>query len=330
MGSFAARTPTDAVEAGDGRHALTVLVPTYNRADRLPRALDSLLGQTRGDFEVLISDNASTDDTEAVCAEYLRRDPRLRYHRQPSNLGPIGNFNWLLGEVRTEFLLMLADDDWLDPEYVERCLEIIGADPSLSIITAATRYYDDGQVDAPHPDLILNTEMLESTGERRVLRFLSKSWTSSAFYGVIRTSAARNAVPLVNVMGADWLFVSALAFQGRVLTTATTHLNRERGGASVNFEQIARTMRLSKRAATFPIAAIIFHQFRDIAHASPAYSALSRGRRIGLAVGATAAIAREHWLHLLWEPIAPIAMRRPFVYAFGPLREWWRSRRFYG
>src|SRR6478672_2020236 len=137
------------------RPQVTVLLPTYNRAERLQRAVDSVLAQTRGDFALLISDNASEDSTEQVCSAYVKRDARVGYFRQPVNRGPIGNFNWLLAQARTNFVLMLADDDWLDADYLERCLELIEGDPGLSIVTGATRYYEG---DAP-PDLILNTNL---------------------------------------------------------------------------------------------------------------------------------------------------------------------------
>ncbi len=299
---------------------LTVLLPTYNRAASLSRAIDSVLGQTRGEIELLISDNASEDDTETVCERYAREDPRVRYVRQAVNLGPIGNFNWLLAQAQTEFVLMLADDDWLDADYVERCLEIIEGDPSLSIVTGATRYFEG---DAP-PDLVLNTTLTESSGARRVLRYLRHSWSSAAFYGVLRTSAVRKALPIPNVMGADWLFVSALAFDGRVLTTTGTHLNRTRGGTSASFERIAEVSGLPQRAARNPHLAIALNQYRDIKHAA-AYESLSPARRTALGVAAIGAIAVGHPFDIFWDAVGPLLLHRRVIGLTGPLRDRWRA-----
>jgi glycosyltransferase involved in cell wall biosynthesis len=303
------------------RACLTVLLPTYNRAASLPRAIESVLGQTRGDLELLISDNASEDDTEVVCRCFAERDPRVRYFRQPVNLGPIGNFNWLLAQAHTDFVLMLADDDWLDADYLERCVAIIEGDPSLSIVTGATRYYEG---EAP-PDLVLNTNLTDASGARRVLRYLRHSWSSAAFYGVLRTSAARNALPIPNVMGADWLFVSALAFAGPVLTTQETHLNRARGGTSADFQRIAEVSGLSARAARNPHLAIAFNQFRDIAFDSAAYARLGRARRVALGLAAVAAIVSGHMFDIFWDTVGPLVLHRRVIAVTGPLRDRWRA-----
>ena len=66
---------------------LTIGLPVYNGQDFLPQALDALLGQSFRDFELIISDNASTDGTEEVCRRYAAQDDRIRYHRQPRNVG---------------------------------------------------------------------------------------------------------------------------------------------------------------------------------------------------------------------------------------------------
>ncbi len=301
---------------------LTVLLPTYNRAGSVSRTIESVLAQTRHDFELLISDNASRDDTETVCREYVERDARVRYVRQPSNLGPIGNFNWLLAQPETEFVLMLADDDWLDADYIECCLAIMERDPALSIVTGATHYYEG---DAP-PDLVLNTNLTDASGARRVLRYLRHSWSSAAFYGLLRTSAVHYALPIANVMGADWLFVAALAFTGKVLTTDETHLNRARGGTSADFNRIAEVSGLSPRATRNPHLAIAFNQFRDIAFSSSAYERLGRTRRVGLGLGAVGAILASHAFDILWDAIGPLILHRRVIFVTGPLRDRWRAR----
>jgi glycosyltransferase involved in cell wall biosynthesis len=303
------------------RPAVTVLLPTYNRASSLPRAIESVLAQSRAELELLISDNASEDDTESVCAGYVERDSRVRYFRQAVNVGPIANFNWLLTHLQTEFVLILADDDWLDADYVERCLSIIEQDPSIAIVTGGTRYYEG---DAP-PDLVLNTNLTSRSGARRVLRYLRNSWSSAAFYGLLRASAVRNVLPIPNVMGADWLFVAALAFSGRVVTTTETHLNRRRGGTSADFDRIAEVAQLSARAARHPHLAIAYNQFRDIAFGCSAYAQLGPARRLALGLSAAAAIVAGHKFDVLWDAVGPLVLHRRVIALTGPLRDRWRA-----
>lgn len=306
-----------------GGARLTVLLPTYNRAASLSRTIDSVLGQTRQDLELLISDNASSDDTEAVCREYVQRDARVRYFRQPSNLGPIGNFNWLLAQPQTEFVLMLADDDWLDADYVACCLAIIERDPALSIVTGATRYFEAGA----RPDLVLNTNLTDAAGARRVLRYLRHSWSSAAFYGLLRNSMVKDALPIPNVMGADWLFVSALSFSGRVLTTTDTHLNRTRGGTSANFQRIAEVSMLSPRAARNPHLSIAFNQFRDIAFSGSSYARLGRIRRLILGLAAGGAIIAGHPLDVIWDAFGPFIVHPRIERFTRPLLDRLRAHR---
>jgi glycosyltransferase domain-containing protein len=301
---------------------ITVLVPTYNRATLLRRALDSVLAQTHRELKVLISDNASEDDTAAVCEVYERTDQRVQYVRQPENITPVPNFSWLLAHADTEFVLMVADDDWLAPDYVERCLAVMDSDPSLSIVTGVNHYDVD---DARH-HLARNLDLTESSPSLRVLRYLRGRWSSTAFYGLLRTSAVQPALPIANVMGADWIFIAAVVFAGRALTTADTHLNREQGGASASFKRIAEVSGLSARAARHPHAAIAFNQFRDIAFSSSAYASLGRVRRFALGVAGAGAIVAGHPLDVIWDTFGPLIVHPRAERFTRPLLDRWRAR----
>ena len=100
------------------RPLVTVCLPTYNGAAPVRRALDALLAQDYPNIELLIADDASTDDTPHICAEYAARHPHLRFRRNARNLGSWGNFAQLLREARGEYLLWASQDDWWDPRFV--------------------------------------------------------------------------------------------------------------------------------------------------------------------------------------------------------------------
>ncbi|WNC86000.1 glycosyltransferase family 2 protein [Thermosynechococcus sp. QKsg1] len=91
-------------------HNLSIGMPVYNGAKFIREALDSLLAQTFTDFELIISDNASTDETEAICREYAAKDKRIRYVRQAQNLGAAANFKYVLDEARGEYFMWAAAD----------------------------------------------------------------------------------------------------------------------------------------------------------------------------------------------------------------------------
>lgn len=92
---------------------LSILIPTYNYANYLPQALQSILEQDFHDFELLISDDASSDNTHVVVQPFLERDTRIRYIRQPKNLGMVANWNWCLHQAQGDYVYYLFADDFL-------------------------------------------------------------------------------------------------------------------------------------------------------------------------------------------------------------------------
>lgn len=103
-----------------GAGLVSVGLPVYNGSKFLRRALDSLLGQTYKNFELIVSDNASTDDTGVICEKYAAQDARIRYIRQKENIGGLKNFNFVLSLARGEYFMWAAHDDWWDPFFIER------------------------------------------------------------------------------------------------------------------------------------------------------------------------------------------------------------------
>lgn len=120
---------------------VTVFIPTYNRADLLPRAVSGVLGQTYRDFTLIVSDNASEDDTANVIAKF--DDPRLEYVRQPENLGLLGNHNWFLERVDTDYALILPDDDLVYPELLGRTVAELDSHPRAGVAHAAFDIVDE-------------------------------------------------------------------------------------------------------------------------------------------------------------------------------------------
>src|SRR4029078_4573899 len=102
---------------------VSIGIPTYNRGSLLHRSIDSALNQDFENIEIVISDNASTDETPQVCLSYAAKDRRIKYIRQTTNLGPTTNFNEVLKHASGVFFMWLGDDDWIDTSYVRTCVE---------------------------------------------------------------------------------------------------------------------------------------------------------------------------------------------------------------
>jgi glycosyltransferase involved in cell wall biosynthesis len=121
---------------------LSIGLPVYNGEAFLREALDDLLAQTFRDFELVISDNASTDATEAICREYAERDPRIRYVRSEENRGAAWNFNRSFELARGRYFKWAACDDRCEPTFLERCIEALESD--RSVVLAYPRAIDIG------------------------------------------------------------------------------------------------------------------------------------------------------------------------------------------
>jgi glycosyltransferase involved in cell wall biosynthesis len=120
---------------------VSVFIPTYNRADLLPHAIAGALAQTHDDFELIVSDNASTDGTPDAVASF--DDPRLRYVRQEENLGLLGNHNWFLERVESDYALILSDDDVVYPKLLERTVAELDRRPEAGLAHAAFDMIDE-------------------------------------------------------------------------------------------------------------------------------------------------------------------------------------------
>jgi glycosyltransferase involved in cell wall biosynthesis len=121
-------------------------MPVYNGDNFMEQTLDSILSQTYKDFELVISDNASTDKTETICKSYADKDKRIRYSRNIKNLGGAKNYNRVFELSRGEYFKWATHDDIILPTFLERCVEVLDRDPSIILCYSKMLYIDkDGQ-----------------------------------------------------------------------------------------------------------------------------------------------------------------------------------------
>jgi glycosyltransferase involved in cell wall biosynthesis len=150
---------------------VSVGLPVYNGERYVAAAIESVLSQDYGDFELIISDNASRDGTDAICRKYAERDSRIRYIRQTANVGAAPNFNGIVARARGAYFKWMAHDDLIAPSFLTRCVEVLDADPTAVLAAPNVRYIDaDGAVireytspfRTDHPDPVVRfSETLE-------------------------------------------------------------------------------------------------------------------------------------------------------------------------
>ena len=144
---------------------VSIGLPVYNGEDFLKYALDSLLSQTFRDFELIISDNASTDNTRKICQEYVLRDKRIRYIRQNKNMGALWNFNFVLKQSNKEYFIWVASDDKLHPEFLQKNIDILEKNKNIVCSIGDVTYSD-----------VINYEFKSNNNTRKRYRYVKSAY----------------------------------------------------------------------------------------------------------------------------------------------------------
>lgn len=198
---------------------LSIGLPVYNGVDFLAASLDALLGQTYQDFELIISDNASTDGTSELCQSYAVRDPRVRVVRQPRNIGAAPNHDAVLQEATGELFKWVSADDLYAHDLLERCVGLLDEHPDAVLAHTWTAAIDPwGEVIQAH-EYPLTTASVRPSERLRSLLFdgelMPGAIRADDFYGVIRTDVLRRVKPHGSFYHADQVFMAELALHGR-------------------------------------------------------------------------------------------------------------------
>jgi glycosyltransferase involved in cell wall biosynthesis len=209
---------------------LSIGLPVYNAQAFLPQALDCLLTQTFDDFEIIICDNASTDRTELICRDYAGRDPRVRYFRNPVNLGAIANFNRTFELASAPLFKWAAHDDLHRTDYLESCVRLLDEDPAAVLAHSGTAFIGEDGLEFPF-DAAAGCYLDPKTGARqkpdspaigdsaiaatRFWQVLSRARWGSHMFAVIRREALQQTHLLPNFAGSDRAMLGELALLGR-------------------------------------------------------------------------------------------------------------------
>jgi glycosyltransferase involved in cell wall biosynthesis len=203
----------NAVASSNDAPLVSIGLPVYNGGSYVALSIASLLAQTYRHIELVISDNASTDGTQQVCEQFARQDTRVRYVRLPSNIGGVKNHTKVCELARGEFFMWASSDDLWQPTYVERCVEVLRADPAVVLAYSINAKIDEEgeSLGSVPPGLTLDTDDI-------VQRFRDLTQIDSPiepFYGVVRLAAMRSTAPLPLHPGWDRFVLAELGLMGR-------------------------------------------------------------------------------------------------------------------
>lgn len=192
---------------------ISVGMPVYNAERYLAEAIDSVLGQTYADFELVISDNASTDGTAAICERYAKRDGRIRYVRQPRNLGGPANFRHVFEIGTGEFEKWTNGDDVWDASFLARAVAVLDAHPDVVACYSRTRFID---ADGRHTgDYDGDLELMQDSARSRFTFLLDNIGLCHADMGLIRRAAMARTRLMTDEQACDVHFVAELSLYGK-------------------------------------------------------------------------------------------------------------------
>jgi glycosyltransferase involved in cell wall biosynthesis len=198
----------------EGTPLVAIGVPVYNGGRFLATALDSLLAQTLEDLEIVISDNASTDETEAICREYAARDARIRYVRQSRNIGANPNWNAVRQMARGTYFKWASANDRCEPGFVAACVNVLEEREDVVLCYPETRLIDEDGRELQVYDDPLYTDSDDPA--ERFFEILDVMALNNAFNGVVRAQALAEAGDLKAYFGSDLPLMAALALRGKL------------------------------------------------------------------------------------------------------------------
>lgn len=209
--------------AGQSRRdspAVSIGVPVFNDARYLPETLDSWLNQDYPNLEIIVSDNASTDETPEICRTYAAADKRIRYISNLRNVGSIQNFNQLFCLSRGKFFMWSGSHDRFESNFVSICAAELESNPKLVLCTTPVVFTDQNGTSCGESPATLDTRGMSSP--ERFL-FIARAPSCFATYGLMRADAVKKTSVVKTIYFSDFLFLTELCLQGEFSFTTKTH-----------------------------------------------------------------------------------------------------------
>ena len=192
---------------------VSVAIPVYNCERYVAQSIESLLGQTYGDFELVVSDNASTDGTEEICRRYAAADRRVRYVRRRDNIGGPGNFRYVFSLCSGQYHKWSTADDYWHPEFLQEAVAVLDARPDVVLCYPKTRLVDAaGMKIADYDD---NLELAGESASERMRELYRRVGLCNAHLGLLRRDAMLKTRLIGAHLASDVDFLGEMALHGK-------------------------------------------------------------------------------------------------------------------
>ena len=234
---------------------VSVCVPTYNRVEKLKVAIKNIQRQTYDNLEIIISDNHSSDETEKVCIQLQKEDDRIIYFQQNNNIGPTTNFEFVRQRAKGKYFLWHGDDDYLDKDYIEVCVNELEQNSELILVSGLAAYKKYGLGKITHYGNVI--QLSSKFSVMRIIKYLWNVQENSIFCGVYNTEYVKSAY-MPNVLAGDWIWMVQVLLKGKAKVMEKIHIYRSYGDStSESYEKIIVTLEAPIWHAKYPNIAII-------------------------------------------------------------------------
>jgi glycosyltransferase involved in cell wall biosynthesis len=190
-------------------------MPVYNAAKWLGQSIESILGQTFRDLELVISDNASTDGSFGIAQGYAQKDERVRLFRNRVNVGIDNNYSLLVGYARGEYFKWASSNDLCDRTFVAKCVGALDAYPDVGLCCPRTKLFVDSPESGNEYDVSVQT--LDEDPVSRFRDVLERMGLNNAINGLIRLSVLRRTALIRPYYSSDITLLAEIALHGKIL-----------------------------------------------------------------------------------------------------------------
>jgi glycosyltransferase involved in cell wall biosynthesis len=230
---------------------VSIGMPVHDAARYLRSGLDSLLAQDYPNFEIVISDNASSDATEQICKEYAERDCRVAYHKVEQNMGAIWNFNHVFEMAKGKYFMWAAYDDIRDPRCVSACVRALEANPEAALCCTAIDFIDES---GQHVESPRRAYAIRPTGATRRDRLIQVAQGEAPFdfYGLARRDELAKIRRQVPTWGFDVIVLMEICLRAPVVLVPQTLFSYRRFQAKTQ-EEIALEISVASPRESIPV-----------------------------------------------------------------------------
>jgi glycosyltransferase involved in cell wall biosynthesis len=215
--------------------SVSLALPVYNGEKFISDAIRSILAQDHENFELIITDNASTDGTEKICRDFAASDPRVRYVRNERNLGAGPNYNLGFELSRGKYFKWCACDDRITEDFISACVASLERNQDAVLAYGTTQTIDQNGLLVPLVGKMLAPQQADGGPVGRFKKFLNDRNTNFEIFGLHRSAALKNSTMHRPYYGSDKTLMAELTLLGRfIFVPGITFYNREHPDRSIN------------------------------------------------------------------------------------------------